>query len=86
MSGWVWEEEKARQKIEQTKRRNTMLTTKMLIDWIKTRTNPVLNTVEEDYASECVQRLREYSEVRDALMKIVTGFEELEAIYLEKEV
>ena len=85
MSGWLWEEEKARQRIEQIKRRNKVLTTKMLIDWIKTRTNPVLNTVEEDYVTECIQRLREYEEIRVALFKIVSGIEEIEAIYLEKE-
>ena len=62
-----------------------MITTNQLIEWIKKKHTPTLNVVEQDYASECVQRLREYSEVRDALMKIVEGFEELEAIYLEKE-
>jgi len=62
-----------------------MLTTKNLIEWIKTRVDPALGAVDEDYGSECIQKLREWDEVRAGLLKIVEGIEEIEAIYLEKE-
>lgn len=62
-----------------------MITTNQLIEWVKTKADATLGVVEEDYSSECVQRLREFDEVQSALMKIVEGFEELERIYLEKE-
>ena len=61
-----------------------MITTNQLIEWIKKKADPTLNVVEQDYASGCIQRLREYEEVRLALMKIVEGLEELEAIYLDR--
>lgn len=62
-----------------------MITTNQLIEWIKRKTDTSLGVVEADYSEECIQRVREYAEVRSALMKIVEGFEELESIYLEKE-
>lgn len=62
-----------------------MLTTKNIIEWIKTKVDPTLSVVEEDYASGCIQRLREHDEVHRALLKIVEGIEEIEQVYLEKE-